>query len=364
MITVAFDPQIFLLQRQGGISRYFAELIRQFRDHPELGINPVLISNSVINLHALNTLSDLSLQSPKGKLQPWRELCASLTQTSNSSTWDIVHHTYYIGPFLLKYNGSIKVSTLHDMIPESEFKQRYRPNPHLQKSNYMKNSDLIISVSQATLDAAIAHYKFDIATKAQVIHHGVNSSGSLEQKNKMGYCSAPYVLYVGKRNGYKDARTLLQAFSEIQSSHELILVGGGPMTEDEKDLVADLQLDGKVKQVNVHDLELTTLYANASALVITSLLEGFGLTVLEAMSTGCPVISANTSSLPEVGGNAALYFQPGNVSELSRALKQVLLSSEIRASMAINGIRRAEELSWHRCAKATASAYISQLEKK
>ena len=364
MITVAFDPQIFLLQRQGGISRYFAELIRQFRDHPELGINPVLISNSVVNLHALNALSDLSLQSPKGKLQPWRELCASLVQSANSSTWDIVHHTYYIGPFLHRYKGSVRVSTLHDMIPESEFKQRYRPNPHLQKGSYMKSSDLIISVSQATLGAAIDHYKFDIATKTQVIHHGVNSSRSLEQNDKDGYCSVPYILYVGKRNGYKDARTLLRAFSEIQPTHELILVGGGPMTDDEKCLVSDLQIQGRVRQVNVPDSELSTLYANASALVVTSRLEGFGLTVLEAMSAGCPVISANTSSLPEVGGNAALYFQPGNVTQLSEALKQVLVSKELRASMTSKGISRAEQLSWYRCAKATASAYISQLENK
>jgi len=113
----------------------------------------------------------------------------------------------------------------------------------------------------------------------------------------------------------------------------------------------------KVKHVEGDDNVLKSLYNNAIALIYPSLYEGFGLPVLEAMACGCPVISSNTSSLPEVGGDASIYFDPTNAEELKFKIEDILTSTAVREKYKILGLERVRKFTWQQTALDTYEAY-------
>lgn len=363
MITVAYDPQIFLLQKRGGISRYFVELIRTFKQNPDFGINPVLINSKVLNEYALSDLAELGTHDGSGFLEPWRELLNSASRDCSDKNWDLVHHTFYLAPFLFKYGNVKRVSTLHDMIPEMCNESRFLPNKHFQKKSYLKKSNAVISVSNATLNLAKEHYSFEIQAKSSVVHHGIHLDfWNVAQHGSK--CNAPYVLFVGNRSGYKHGATLIKAFSRLLdlNSLNLLFVGGGKLLQAEVDLVDKLGLRDRVSQIDANDYELSDLYKNAQVFVMPSICEGFGLPVLEAMASGCPVIVSDDSALLEVAGSAAQYFTRGEESSLAAKIREVVTDGELRDAMIESGIYRVKSFSWQKCAQETASVYRHALE--
>jgi glycosyltransferase involved in cell wall biosynthesis len=358
MITVAYDPQIFLLQKRGGISRYFVELIKAFQENPDFGVNPVLIDSKVLNEYAISDLAALGAHDGFGFLQPWRELLQTVSRNTSDAKWDIVHHTFYLAPFLAKYGNVKRISTLHDMIPELCKENKWLPNKHFQKKRYLEKSNAIISVSNSTLTFANEYYSFELETKSTVVHHGITRDfGNTTQIRNTQ--KIPYVLFVGNRTGYKQGATLIKAFSRLVDidSLNLIFVGGGEFLKSEMNLIVDLSLQNRVSQIDANDEELSVLYRNALAFIMPSLYEGFGLPALEAMAAGCPVILSDASALSEVGGAAALYFPSGDESSLAGRIREVVTSSELRNSMSKSGINHVEGFSWKKCAQETASVY-------
>ena len=177
--------------------------------------------------------------------------------------------------------------------------------------------------------------------------------------------NVPYLLYVGNVKPNKNLSLLLNAFAQVQDRlpHRLLLAGrmSGFGSNDE----AVIRLAQSMPRVRftgeISDAVLIALYAGASALVLPSLYEGFGLPLLEAMQMGCPCLSSGATSLPEVGGDAALYFDPRSVESLAARLLQVLdepLMQRLRAA----GRVRAREFSYARCAAATAAILNPLLE--
>jgi glycosyltransferase involved in cell wall biosynthesis len=362
MITVAYDPQIFLMQKRGGISRYFVELIKAFQQNPEIGINPVLINSKVMNEYALSDLQKLGAIDGSGMLQPWRELLLSLTKPATKQDWDIVHHTFYLGPFLLKYGKVKRISTLHDMIPELERPKRLLPNEHFQKERYLERSDAIISVSTSTLSMAKEYYPFDIESKSTVVHHGISNNFMGTQEVTITR-EGRYILFVGNRGGYKQGTLLIEALSLLTGLYDLnlLFVGGGKFSESELDFISKLNLDKRVSQEEANDRELKEIYRQAQVFVMPSLYEGFGMPVLEAMAARCPVLLSNTSSLPEVAGEAARYFTPGDVNSLANEIHKIILEDNVRPSMAEAGSQQVLNFSWAKCAQETAYAYRKTL---
>jgi glycosyltransferase involved in cell wall biosynthesis len=174
--------------------------------------------------------------------------------------------------------------------------------------------------------------------------------------------SAPerYVLFVGNRGGYKDFDVLARAFAaaELPSDVGLLAVGGGPLTREEE-LLASLGIADRVRQTNLSDDAMPGAYANALAFVFPSRYEGFGLPTLEAMSAGCPTVLVRSSSHPEVGGDAAIYVDPGDDGALAAALAQVAGDPGLRSDLAARGRRRASGFTWVATAQATVDAYRS-----
>lgn len=168
-----------------------------------------------------------------------------------------------------------------------------------------------------------------------------------------------FVLYVGQILQRRHVPCLLEAFHEVHRifpEYQLVLVGGNRMHPyvDLRSLIKRLDLeDVVVWEAYVPDEYLVSLYGAAQVFVYVSSQEGFGLPVLEAMACGCPVVTSNTSSLPEVAGEAAIQVAPGDVGVLAEALRRLLTDPALREDLARKGIERAAHFSWRNTAQRT-----------
>jgi glycosyltransferase involved in cell wall biosynthesis len=174
----------------------------------------------------------------------------------------------------------------------------------------------------------------------------------------------PFILYVGQRCPHKNFPVLLNAYCHSPGVHRefgLVCFGGEPFTKEEKQLLARHGLQQRACQVSGTDEELAGHYSRASLLVYPSLYEGFGLPLLEAMHYGCPVVASRTASLPEVGGDAAAYFDPSSEDDLAAAMARVLSDAALRMRMIDKGYGREKQFSWDTCASQTLALYKSLL---
>jgi glycosyltransferase involved in cell wall biosynthesis len=170
----------------------------------------------------------------------------------------------------------------------------------------------------------------------------------------------PYLLNVGARWSYKNFDTLLRAFASTPRLHKhfrLIAFGAQPASAEELRLIDELKIVGRVDFLRGDDQMLANLYAAAAALVYPSKYEGFGLPPLEAMSYGCPVVSSNTSSLPEVVGDAGLMFDPNSVEEMAHQTLRVVEDPSLRDRLIEAGRGQHAKFSWDRCAAETLEFY-------
>ena len=171
---------------------------------------------------------------------------------------------------------------------------------------------------------------------------------------------APYFLHVGGRHPYKNFDGLLKAFGEVRlyKTHKLVSFTSTPLSANE---LAVMQQAGVPQSAVVlatgDDQTLARYYAGAEALVFPSMYEGFGIPLLEAMRCNCPIVTSNTSSLPEVAGDAAIYCDPYDINSISNALIQITSSPATRARLISNGRERVRNFSWERCAAETRDVY-------
>jgi glycosyltransferase involved in cell wall biosynthesis len=181
--------------------------------------------------------------------------------------------------------------------------------------------------------------------------------------------SAPFLLSVGSSLPHKNLPRLIQAFAKVarEIPQDLVLVGEkfgyGSALQDliEKELGPDqtrLHLIGFVTRQ-----ELITLYKKADAFIFPSLFEGFGIPLLEALQCGCPIVVSNTTSLPEVGGEAALFFNPLNTDEMASSIRKIALDPIYRSQLRESGYRQASKFSWDKMASETLEIYRRALER-
>lgn len=185
-------------------------------------------------------------------------------------------------------------------------------------------------------------------------------------KVRQRYELESFILTVGTLEPRKNMIRLLQAFALLrQNGFSYQLVHAGPQGWLFDDILVEverLELQDSVRFLGrVPSEDLVGLYNAASAFVYPSLYEGFGLPVLEAMACGCPVISSNTSSLPEVVGDAGIMIDPYNVQQLADAIQKVLEDKVLAQDMRQRGLERAILFSWQRCAQETLDVYSQVL---
>lgn len=356
-MRVAIDEQIFLLQKQGGISRYFVELVRTL---PTLS-PPVDVSTpfrSVVNRHALEAIPNGRFRASRGPFQPYPQLVAAATRPRRRELVDLVHHTFYHPRFLRDHPGAPKVVTIYDMIPEVVGAPGRFGGPHMAKRDFVRRADLLLFISTSAREDLQDIYG-QPSTPCVVTPLGVDERFRDGGALPSGF-PEDYILFVGNRSGYKDFAVLVAAFAEARGAlgeMHLVCVGGGPLSPDEINSAVHAGLKGRFHQSTLADREMPGAYANASAFVFPSRYEGFGLPALEAMAAGTPAVLAHSSSLPEVGGDAALYFEPGDACALATLLVSLTSDEARRAELIRAGKARAREFSWERTAQLTADAY-------
>ena len=173
-----------------------------------------------------------------------------------------------------------------------------------------------------------------------------------------------FLLFVGSRGGYKNFDILLHALANssiLKKDFIVVAFGGGLFSNAEIALIKSLKLAAHVFNLQGNDSLLHFLYRRATAMVFTSFYEGFGMPLLEAMQAGCPVISSNSSVMPEVAGNAAEYFDPLDYESLIYAILNIVNSSHKCKIMKELGYIRSADFTWAKCALKTKEVYTTLL---
>jgi glycosyltransferase involved in cell wall biosynthesis len=227
-------------------------------------------------------------------------------------------------------------------------------------------ADHVICISQSTRRDVLATYDIP-EERVSMTHLGFDPLTSLltgesskDFKRRALGADAPYLLHVGSRVNYKNFRGFLDAYAasaSLRGNCFLLCFGGGDFSSAEQSAISKAGVEGRVKHLGGCDAVLAACYAHASLFVCPSLYEGFGIPVLEAMSLDCPVACSNTSSLPEVVGDAAKLFDPLDRDSMRSALESVLDSPAEARALTERGRIRRQLFSWRTCAEQTVDAY-------
>lgn len=350
------DDQIFLSQVRGGISRYFVELMRAYQADPSLDIEVVSRPRWTQNEHLLD--SGLGRTPPLKAARRRGVIMRANRLGRGPGSADVMHHTQYDRRYLRHpARVGLRVVTVFDMIPELFPEMFPGGSPHRDKRQFVEAADLILCISEATRADLVRVYGDPTAT-VRVTPLGVDARF---HPNATRHPALPerYVLFVGERGGYKDFDVLLKAFAlaELPQDVMLAVVGGGAADPAERANLRSLGLVDRVVRIAPIDSDLPGAYAHAQCFVFPSRYEGFGLPTLEAMACGCPAILAASAAHPEVGGDAALYFPPGDHSELARVLSRLIGRPDLRTQQRAAGLARAQRFTWTETARRTVRAY-------
>ncbi|MDX1416594.1 MAG: glycosyltransferase family 1 protein [Candidatus Promineifilaceae bacterium] len=370
-MDVKVDGYTFQIQRKGGISRIFTEILPRMCDmDPALEITlftsgrcqqkiPV---HSGIRHRPLFPIDDILR--PRRFWGPFPPKLHSLVQwpSLGNSVGAIWHSSYYTRP--ISWQGAIVV-TVYDMIYErfadfftSAYDERFRQ----QKKQCILAADKVICISEATLEDVMFYYDID-KRKLEVIplaHNPVFRPLKTSDSSQCQVSDKPYLLYIGDRNGYKNFRTLLQSYNVWTRRSEFNLVVVGVSWNDrERILLAEFGCGPQVRLLtNIDDVQLAQLYNQAQAFICPSLYEGFGIPLLEAMASGCPVVASRIPSTLEVAGEYPFYFDPQNGAELLASLESALAEGR-QSSRIKSAIKHTQRYNWDKTARRTLQVYCS-----
>lgn len=265
----------------------------------------------------------------------------------------------------LLYRGKLLV-TIHDVghlaMPEFIRGIEKRFYAKFMFHQVSRKADAIICVSSFTA-SELEKYAGVKADKISVIHLGTGPLGLSAREIDSAPHSRPYVLHVGNVKPNKNISTLIKAFSSIRGRipHDLVIVGRkeGFITGDPDALSLASIIPNRVHFTgDVPDDDLRRFYRHAAALIMPSLYEGFGLPPLEAMAHGCPTAVAQCSSLPEICGDASIYFDPRSVDGMAGSIEEIVSNEDLREELIRKGRERVKSFTWERCIERTKELIV------
>jgi glycosyltransferase involved in cell wall biosynthesis len=351
-----------------GVGRYIRNLVWQLQELDKKNDYVLFVSKGF-------KIEDLRLKNKK-----WRVVEANIRwhtieeqvkfpQILEKENLDLVHFPYFSVP--IRYNRPF-VITIHDLIinhyPTGKASTLPSPVYYLKLQGYKfvikkaaQKAQKVIAVSQATKDEIVKHLGVQ-TDKVVVTYEGVEfrEKGLGTRDKKFGY---PFFLYVGNAYPHKNLDRLVEAFSLVVSKNpdvKLILVG----KEDYfyrrlKEKVIGLKIEKNILFTGfVAENDLENYYKHALATIQPSLMEGFGLTGLEAMHANCLVLASDIPSLKEIYQDAALYFDPLAVESMHATIREVLEKKKFQ-SFIEKGRKRVADFSWEKMAKQTMNIYES-----
>ncbi len=300
--------------------------------------------------------------SPFSLSQQWR-VPAALLRSHDS----LYHSPYYLMPY---FPGVPTLLTVYDVIPlrfPEHSTARARLLFRLTTKLALHASEHVIAISEATKQDYVRFFgvpperitAIPLAASDRFRPRPLEEVESLRRKYGL---PDRFFLYLGSNKPHKNLVRLVEAWARVASDEVALVVAGAWIPRYPEPKQAAERLGVPVRWLGpVPEDDLPALYSAAEAFVFPSLYEGFGLPVLEAMACGVPVACSNTSSLPEVAGDAALYFDPESVDSISEALRRLLLDTELRVTLRGWGLERAREFSWDQTAEKTLEVYRSVL---
>ena len=358
MKKILFDNQMFTLQRFGGVTRYFADLMYNL---PE-GFSAEMPMRYCENHYITETYgkSYRKITFPDNyRIRRQLYILANKhisKKAVKNDGYDIFHPTYF-DPYFIK---SIKkrqkpfVLTVHDMTFE-RYPQDVLFYDHTieHKRVLINEADHIIAVSENTKRDIVELIGTD-PSRITVVHHGYRPIA-----DPAAQLFDRYVLYVGERKGYKNFLPWLSAIRPIFNldPNLKIVCTGSPFSKAELKLFEKWNIQGRLVHISANDAQMASLYRHALCFVFPSHYEGFGIPILEAFYNGCPVCLSNASCFPEVAGDAAIFFNPNDAQSMHDTLKEVLASPTLRGELNRKGIERSKEFSLDNMVRRTCDVY-------
>ncbi|MDI3339562.1 MAG: glycosyltransferase family 1 protein [Sphaerobacter sp.] len=360
--------------RQAGVSRYIEFLLRALPSAAP-DIQPVVFSGPQADGGVAELPRNVQWRRsrlPTGRPEVrilWEQLAGPVAL--RRAGVDLVHGPVNVLPLA---DGLPGVVTVHDLAfrvyPEQypRAKQRYLD---LLTGASIRRAARVITVSESTRRDVLRLYPVD-PSRVVTVPNGVDPSmapvtdpARLRAFREARGLPDEFLLFVGTLQPRKNLTGLLRAYAAVRDrvAAPLVVAGGkGWMYEPIFAEVRALGIEGRVIFAGYADAaELPLWYSAATAFVYPSLYEGFGLPVLEAMACGTPVITSDTSSLPEVAGDAALLVDPRDVDALAAGIERIMGDAPLRATLRARGLARARAFSWERTARETAAVYRAAL---
>ena len=354
-LNVFFGPEIWPLQNHGGISRYYGELIS--------GIAAINKNTHAFippnNNHYIELLPEVCrIQSIQMKSSELIRIAKNRISKTNQES--IYHATYFSDTSFSSWKkaGFKTVITVFDLISEKYPEKKFtRPRANLKKKA-IKSADHIICISNTTKSDLMEFYRIPEA-KISVVYLGseLRESGEMVIKKDE---NNQFLLYVGKRSGYKNFNNFLTAFAQsdlLKSKYNIIAFGGSHFDETEIDLIRKLRIESRVLQVDGGDDKLIKLYSTAAAFIYPSLYEGFGLPPLEAMNYGCPVLASDKGSIPEICNDGAIYFDATSIDDMRAVMEESLNDTALLEKVKQLGAINTKRYTWRKTSSDTADVY-------
>lgn len=370
MKHIFFDDTIFHTGPRGGIARYIVELGKALAGTGECQVTLFAGWSNSPYLDGLSNLPNFRLincpRPAHWKINTlarnvsllWRRHCFDQLARANPQ---IYHASYFDMDAKITAKAHAVVVTVYDMIAELYFDGKERSAAHLsQKFLASHRADAVFAISHSTRRDLERFHPWTEG-KTHVTHLASNLG---LPKSSISPPSVPiperYFLMVGNRAHYKNGINGLKAYARIAKEDDtvaLVLCGGEALNAEEESVLSNTGSPSRIIQLSAPDNQLAYLLSHAQGLLYPSLYEGFGLPVLEAMQLGCPVITTESSSIPEIGGDAVFYADPHSPESLAGVMRMLLLAPnelkhKIQKAQALAG-----KFSWERCARESLSVY-------
>lgn len=376
-MNVAYFSNQFADKDTHGIGRYARHLYEALKKHNNtINLNPVAAGSNRTTEELIHFKKETGLRLlPTGKkLTPllWTAANFPTIEQQLKTDFDLVH-AVSLG-YKIATNKPYVV-TIHDIGPLTHPQFFGKRSEWIMKTSLkqaIKKADAFICVSNTTAielgNYVSMKYKIDLTDRIFVSLEGVSedffnpTDKSQNDFNFLLNSNKSFILAVGKISPRKNLGGVIEAMANIKCKipHHLVTVGGdGWDFHSVKKMAASSGIEDRIHFLGyVNDSDLMSLYRKADALVYPSLFEGFGLTVLEAMASGCPVITSNISSLPEVAGSAGILVNPNDTSEIADAIELLCTNQNTREHYSSVGKNHARKFSWEKSAEEVAKIYF------
>ncbi len=358
-MKVVVDNQIFLRQRFGGVSRMFCETNSTMKEIE--GINHRIVAPLHFNKHLqsmdLSKSPSIYIPNCPAKLRPFVKKASDFFSgvEINNFKPDLIHETFYTD--YDPWNKLIpRVTTVNDLTRELHDKNLKRAS--------IGRALAVICISENTKSDVVNYFGID-PNKCFTVPLGISDiffQNKVQIENKVNTTTTrDFFLFVGDRDGYKNFEKFIRAFAltkDFIRDFDIKCFGGANPSISELTLIKSLKLsDGQVEFIAGTDATLAQLYRDAFALVYPSLYEGFGLPPLEAMASGCPVLSSNKGSLLEVLGEAAEFFDPTSIESINTSIKSLVNSDFLQQKLIANGLIQASKYKWISSSQSVLKVY-------